>query len=106
MKRLRALALGVCLLAPGVAWADASEVRNQAIAAASITPSDSTNITPTAAIFIGDAAACNVALKLQKDSAAHTFTNVQSGSILPVRAIIVLSTGTTCTTIIALYGVN
>lgn len=76
---------------------------NQGLSARAITPSNTTIITPTRAIFIGDASTCNIALRLVRDTAAVTFNNVQPGEILPVQAIQVMSSGTSCSNSVALY---
>src|SRR6476646_6676423 len=78
-------------------------VLNQALGARAVTKSDTTVIQTTRALFIGDAAACNIALILSGDSAAVTFSNVQPGEVLPFSAFKVMSTNTTCATIVALY---
>lgn len=79
-------------------------VSNQARKAAVITKSDSTVLDPpTNALFVADGAACNLAVKLIDDTAAVTLANVQIGQIIPVAAKSVMSTNTTCTSIIALY---
>lgn len=78
-------------------------VLNQGIAAVAVTPNDSTVLIPTRALYIGDAAACNVAVILVNDTAAVTFPNVQVGQFLPLTATKVMSTNTTCTVIKALY---
>jgi hypothetical protein len=61
----------------------------------SVTPSDATT-QRAAALFVGGAG--NVAVKTE-DGTTLTFTNVQAGSILPVRVSQVLATNTTATTI-------
>ena len=89
--------------APHLAYA-AQAVTNQGVSMSSVTKSDATVINPpTKAILIGDAAACNIALILQNDTAAVTLTNIQPGQILPLQAKKVMSTNTTCATIIAIF---
>lgn len=79
-------------------------VSNQARKAAVVTPSDSTVIDPpTNAIFISNATACNIAVKLADDTAAVTLSNAQVGQLLPIQAKAIMATGTSCTGIIALY---
>lgn len=69
--------------------------------AGAVTPSDSTNLTRTArALYVGGAG--NVVV-ITASGTAVTFTNVQAGSIIPVRARRVNSTNTTATNIVALY---
>jgi len=67
-----------------------------------VTPSDSVDlpISPCRALWIGVAG--NVALIAADDSSAVTLTAVEAG-LLPVRTKRVLSTGTTATSIVALY---
>lgn len=76
---------------------------NQGYASAAITPSNSTKISVTRAIFNGNATACDIAMQLNGDTAAITWSNVPSGAILPVQAVLVKSTGTTCSNLIAIY---
>ena len=73
---------------------------------AAITPSDTTllPLRPTKAIFNGNATACNVVMRLAQDTASVTWSNVQPGSWLPVAAIQVYQTGTSCTGLVATYG--
>lgn len=66
----------------------------------SVTPSDSTNLTEVArALYVGGAG--NVALVTPEGTTA-TFSNVNAGTILPVRVVRVNSTSTTATSIVAL----
>lgn len=67
----------------------------------SITPNDSTELdVATRAIYVGSTG--DLTVELLKDSTAVTFVNVLSGSILPLRAKKVLSTGTTASNIVGL----
>ena len=69
--------------------------------AGAVTPSDSTNLTSIArSLYVGTAG--NVTL-LTVGQNVVTFSNVQAGSILPVRVIRVNATSTTATNIVALY---
>ena len=69
--------------------------------ASAVTTSDSTNLTNTArALYVGTAG--NIAL-VTVGGNVITFTNVQSGTILPVRTTRVNATNTTATNIVALY---
>ena len=69
--------------------------------AGAVTPSDVTNLTRTArALYVGGAG--NVVV-VTPSATVVTFTNVQAGSILPVRIRRVNSTNTTATNIVALY---
>jgi hypothetical protein len=66
-----------------------------------VTPHDTDELVYVAkALYVGTGG--NVSLIAQEDSAAVTLTNVAAGSIIPVRAKIVLATGTTASGIVAL----
>ena len=70
--------------------------------AVAVTPSNSTDLTyATRAIYVGGAG--NVVVTMVGGGSNVTFTGVQAGSILPIRVTRVLSTGTTATSIVALY---
>lgn len=64
-----------------------------------VTPSDSTILSGVTKLYVGGAGA--VAVTMRNGSAA-VFSAVPVGTILPVRATQVLSTGTTATLILAL----
>lgn len=68
---------------------------------AAVTPANSDLANTTRALYIGTAG--DVALILANDSAAVTFKGVPAGTILPVRAKQVRSTGTTAADIVALF---
>ncbi len=91
----------------GLSWAQSppigTPVLNQGISARLLTKSDTAYVLETRALFIGDATACNVALLFNNDTAAVTFTNVQSGALLPFQIVKLMSAGTTCTSVVALY---
>ena len=67
-----------------------------------VTPSDSTDLTYSTcrAIYIGGDG--NISL-VDGNAAAIVFTGVTAGSILPVQTARINATGTTATSIIALY---
>lgn len=66
-----------------------------------VTPHDTNELTFIAkALYVGTGG--NIAMIAQEDSAAVTLTAVAAGSIIPVRAKIVLATGTTASNIVAL----
>lgn len=66
-----------------------------------VTPSDSTDLTGTRALFVGGAG--NVAVRMVGDPAATvTLTGVVAGTILPVRVTRVMA-ATTATNITALF---
>lgn len=71
--------------------------------AAAIVPSDTATIGPTKAIFNGNATACTIVMTLANDTASVTWQNVQPGSWMPVRAVRVFTTGTTCSGLVAAY---
>ena len=80
-------------------------VLNQGRSAALLTPGDSTTITPTRGLHIGDAAACNIAVVFSGDSlttGAVTLPNLQPGLSYPYSIKRLLATGTTCVSVTAL----
>jgi len=78
-----------------------TELNSPAQDAFVISKSDSANLTfSTRAIYVGGGG--DVAITTVKGTNV-TFANVAGGSILPVRAQKVLSTGTTATLIVGLY---
>lgn len=68
--------------------------------AVAVTKSDTTELAPTQALFVGGAG--NVAV-LTVGGETVTFTGVIAGSILPVRVTKVLAAGTTATNITAIW---
>ena len=68
-----------------------------------LTKSDTTAVPITHAVYIGDAAACDIAVILSRDTSAVTFSKVQPGSTVPIQIRKLMSTNTTCTVVIALY---
>ena len=68
-----------------------------------VTPHDTNEIGEFVpkALYVGTGG--NISMQLVGDTAAVTFSNVPDGSLLPVRASIIKSTGTTASGIIALY---
>ena len=79
-----------------------------AAGAVAVTPSDTVNISSGAcrALYIGGPAGgdfVDVTIMPAGYSASVMFKNVPVGSILPVNATRVLATGTTATSIVALY---
>ena len=70
-----------------------------AVGGVAVTPSDTTNINATRALWIGGTG--DVAVTFQ-DGTALTLASVPVG-LLPIRVTQVKSTGTTATSIIALY---
>ena len=78
-----------------------TELNSPAQDAFAVSKSDSANLTfATRALYVGGGG--NVAITTVK-GANVTFANVPAGSLLPVRAIKVLSTGTTATLIVGMY---
>jgi len=80
---------------------------NQAISARVVVKSDATVLTPTRGLYVGDAAACTLALVFQADNTtgtgtAVTFANVQPGSVLPFQVAKVMA-ASTCASVTALY---
>lgn len=74
---------------------------SSAARAAAVTPSDATIIPTTRALWIG--ATGNVAVRMATDGVTATFVGVPTGTILPVQCDRVLSTGTTATSIVAMW---
>lgn len=69
--------------------------------AVAVTPSDGSDLAQaTRALYIGVAG--NVAVNMP-DGGSVTFVGLTAGQILPIRAKRVLATGTTATSIVALY---
>lgn len=76
------------------------EKTESAIGASAVTPSDSAEIKPTRAVYIGGDG------NLRVDMASGdtvTFSGLVAGSVLPVQVKKVYSTSTTATNILALY---
>lgn len=74
---------------------------NPAEYAAAITPSDTVDLTMQCrGIYVGVAG--NVAVH-GSDGVATTFVGLAAGSVLPFRAKRVLATGTTATSLVAMY---
>lgn len=65
-----------------------------------ITPSDSTNITPTRGLYIGGAGNVSVTMA---GGQVITFLNVVGGTIFPLQVTRVMATNTTATNIIAMW---
>lgn len=75
---------------------------NAADYAAAVTTSDATNLAfPTRALFVGGAG--NLSVVMAGDGGAVTFTGVAAGTTLQLRALRVNATGTTATSIVALW---
>jgi hypothetical protein len=69
--------------------------------AQAVTPSDSTVLPGTRALYVGGAG--NVAVVMSGNGATITFTGVTAGFILPVQVTKVMATNTTATNIVALW---
>lgn len=76
------------------------DLRSPYVGAADVTPSDSTPIETTRAVYVGGAG--NIKATMQDGSIA-TFTAVPVGSVLKIRATLIWATGTTATNLVALY---
>jgi hypothetical protein len=69
--------------------------------AVAVTPHDTNDLTyVTRGVYVGGAGTLKVNMQ---DSGTVTFTGVPVGTLLPIRATRVYSTGTTATTILALW---
>lgn len=97
------------LLWPALAAAQApgppGEVINQGRKALAITPTDNAALAlgPTRWLYSGATATCALAVILADDTAAVTFTGVLAGTFVPLRAKVVMATGTTCTGIVGVW---
>lgn len=107
---MKAFALLIALFSVGTAFAQSqpqppagAPVLNQGISAVAVTPSDTTVLVPTRALFNGNATACNISVVFYTSGTAVVFNNVQAGQILPIAVMQVKSTATTCSNIVALY---
>jgi len=109
MHLLPIVLLGI--VAASAAWAQTpptgSPSLNQALSARTVTKSDATILPATRGLYVGDAAACTLAVVFQADNVtgtgtAVTFSNVQPGSLLPFQVAKVMA-ATTCTLVVALY---
>ena len=85
------------MVAPAYRTADATV---SAYDAAAVTLSDSTELAPTRALFVGTGGNLKVTMAYGTDV---TFTGVQAGSILPIQVTKVWSTGSTASNVVALY---
>jgi hypothetical protein len=69
--------------------------------AAAVTPNDSTDLAAVSrALFVGGAG--NIAVTMAGGQSI-TFTGVTAGAVLPIRVSRILSTGTTATSIVAVW---
>lgn len=68
--------------------------------AAAVTPNDSTNLSQPSVIYVG--APGNVKVTTAQGTAV-TFTGVLGGTVIPVQVIRVWSTGTTATSLTAVF---
>ncbi len=109
---LRVLWRGLALATVGIAlsWAAFAQtppsgqaVLNQGVAARLITKSDTTKITVTRGLYIGDPLSCNIAVLFNADTASVSMNNVQPGAVYPFAIVQLLSTNTTCASVFALY---
>lgn len=80
------------------------DVNNQARKGAALTKSDATTYSPpTKMLYIGDAAACTIAVLFADDTVAMTMATVQPGVAYPFAVKKLMSTNTTCTTVVGLF---
>jgi hypothetical protein len=106
----------VCLVAAlniyiGAAQAQApgppGEVISSARVARTVTPADATPLAlgPTRYVYISQATACTLAVILADDTAAVTLSvpAASANAFLPIRAKVVMATGTTCTPVVGLW---
>lgn len=69
-------------------------------AAAAVTPHDTNRISPTRGLYVGVSGDVKV---IMLDGTTVTFTGLAAGVIHPITCVLVCSTGTTATNIVALY---
>ena len=70
----------------------------------SITPSDTANIPPTRAVYVGGGGNLKVDMAVDMGGTnVQTFVNVAVGYPLPLQVTRIYATGTTATNIVALY---
>ncbi len=82
--------------------ADSRDVTVSAGSAEAVTPDNDTDLTAvTRGLYVGGAG--NVRVILDRDSSTVDFVGVVAGSVLPLRIKRVHATGTTATSIVALY---
>jgi hypothetical protein len=62
-------------------------------------------VTPTRYVYISQATACTLAVILADDTAAVTLSvpAASANAFLPIRAKVVMATGTTCTPVVGLW---
>ena len=73
---------------------------NPAVGVAAVTPSDTTDMRPARALWIGGAGSLVI---VAADGSSATIAGIPAGSLLPIAAKRVNATGTTATAIVALY---
>jgi hypothetical protein len=85
------------MVAPAYRTADATVSAYEATA---VTLSDSTELAPTRALYIGGAGNLKVTMAYGTEV---TFSGLNAGSILPIQVTKCWSTGSTATNVVALY---
>ncbi len=81
----------------------ANPISNQAFSSAAVTPSDTTVLRPTRALYAnGGSSACTIIGQLNGDTTTQSYQNVQPGEILPFQFVKV-GASSTCTNIIAVF---
>lgn len=78
-----------------------TEQTRSALNGAAVTPCDSTLLSGVRALYIGGAG--DVSVNFPGRSTAVVFVGVPAGTVLPVQAMRVRATGTTATSIVALF---
>lgn len=76
-------------------------MQDPAVRAEAITASDSTEYIGIRAIYVGGDG--DLAVTMRGNSAAVTFAGVVAGTVLPIRAVKIMSTNTTAANIVALF---
>jgi hypothetical protein len=94
--------MGVSLYTANSSYPAGSHPNAPASSSADITPNDTTQLpVTTRALWIGTGG--NLSVQLVGDNVARTFTNIPSGSIMPLACAFVMQTNTTCSGIVALF---
>ena len=95
------------IAAISLVWAQAppagTATFNQVLDGRLLTKSNSTVFPVTRGLLIGDATVCNIAVLFKNSSAPLTMTNVATGIPMPFSVKKLMSAGTTCTAVYALY---
>lgn len=105
LKLLCAALLALAVAIP--AWAQTPPVGQNVVSsgrqARLLTKSDTTVIPRTLGLYIGDAAACAIAVLFAGDTSPVTLANALPGTVYPWSVTKLMSANTTCTAVTAIY---